>query len=191
VQQTVTTDTSGNFRTVSQNSVNLISGNNGWVIDLPGTGERAVQQPFLVDNVLVFVSQIPGAVCSGGCTSFLFGINSLTGGGGMGFLSANGTSYDAIASGAGCLTGLTAVVGSGSSVFIYGFSQNFSGGGTGSSGTGGSSSGGSSSGGSTGSSGGGGGGGTNGKINCPPNVQCNQGNLNNSAHRISWHEMVQ
>ena len=183
VAQTFTTDPTNTYRTFSSNPVNLLSGNDGWYVDFTG-GERVAQQPFLVGNVVVFVSALPsgaGNPCTGGCTSFLYGINSLTGAGGMDFFSANGAFYDAIISGAGCVTGLTLIIESSSTVLTYGFGPNL-----GSSQSSGSPPP-SPPGGSTGTAGGT----PPPAINCPPNMDCNRDQSNNGQGRISWHEMVQ
>ena len=119
--------------------------------------------------------------CTGGCTSFLYGINALTGAGGMDFFSANGAFYDAIVSAAGCLSGLTVIVENAGTVLTYGFGPNLSaapapgapppappGGNTGT-----------------------GQGTPPPPIDCPPNMDCNPGKTSTGLGRISWHEMVQ
>jgi len=183
VAQTYTTDAAMTYRTFSANAVNLVGGNDGWYVDFTG-GERVTQQPFLVGGVVVFVSEIPNGAaspCTGGCTSFLYGINALTGGGGMDFFSASGAFYDAIVSGAGCVSGLTVIVENAGTVLTYGFGPNL-----------GSSQSAASPvpappGGSTGT----GQGPTPASITCPPNMDCNRDKTNNGLGRISWHEMVQ
>jgi type IV pilus assembly protein PilY1 len=185
VAQTYTTDAAMTFRTFSSNPVNLAGVNDGWYVDFTG-GERVTQQPVLVDNrVLVFVSEIPNGTsspCTGGCTSFLYGIDALTGGGGMNFFSANGAFYDAIVSGAGCVTGLTVIVESSGSVLTYGFGPNLGSSQSGAAGTPPAAP----PGGSTGT-----GQGTPPPIDCPPNMDCNRDNINNGLGRISWHEIAQ
>ena len=185
VAQTYTTDAANTYRTFSSNPVNLLTTNDGWYVDFTG-GERVTQQPFLVGNVVVFVSEIPngaGNPCTGGCTSFLYGISSLTGGGGMNFFSANGAFYDAIVSGAGCVSGLTVIVENAGTVLTYGFGPNL-----GSTQTGAETTPPAPPGGPTG---------TGGStlpppaITCPPNVDCNRDKVNNGQGRISWHEMAQ
>jgi type IV pilus assembly protein PilY1 len=182
VAQTYTTDAASTYRTFSNNTVNLMGVNDGWLVDFTG-GERVTQQPFLIAGVVVFVSEIPGGdVCKGGCTTFLYGINALTGGGGMDFFSANGAYYDAVISGAGCLSGLTVIIENSTTAIAYGFGPNLGsnapttkspppvgppGGGTG-----------------TGPS-------NEKPIGCPPNTVCDPLNTGNHQGRISWHEMVQ
>jgi type IV pilus assembly protein PilY1 len=185
VAQTYTTDPTNTFRTLSTNAVNLLGPNDGWVIDFTG-GERVTQQPFLVGNVVVFVSEIPGGnPCKGGCSSFLFGLNAMTGGGGIDFFSANGAYYDSIVSGAGCLSGLTVVVESSTSVLTYGFGPNL--GSTGGSGAGTATGGGGTPpGGTTGT-----GASKEAQPTCPANVDCNRDSTGKNEGRISWHEMVQ
>lgn len=183
VAQTYTTDANNTYRTFSANPVNLVNGNDGWVVDFTG-GERVTQQPFLVGNVVVFVSELPNGVgnpCTGGCTSFLYGINSLTGAGGMDFFSASGAFYDAIVSGAGCLSGLTVIIENATTVLTYGFGPDL---------------GSNKPSGSTPPAPPGGSTGTPGptppaSITCPPNMDCNRDKMNNGQGRISWHEMVQ
>jgi type IV pilus assembly protein PilY1 len=183
VAQTFTTDTASTYRTVSSNPVNLVGVNDGWYIDFSG-GERVTQQPFLVGNVIVFVSSIPaGNPCQGGCSSFEFGLNALTGSGGIDFFTANGAYYDAIISGAGCVTGLTVVVESGTDVLTYGFGPNLASGS-------GSNAGGASTpqppGGSTGT-----GVSKEKQPDCATSFDCNRDSTGNGQGRISWHEMVQ
>lgn len=117
VQQTVTA--TGVDETVSQNSVTLAT-QNGWYIDLPGAGERALSEPLLAGSVLMFSSVIPSTQpCSGGCGGYIYAVKSASGNGGTGFLiAANGTSYDAIPTGVGCIKGLTLVT-KGSTFFWY------------------------------------------------------------------------
>jgi type IV pilus assembly protein PilY1 len=172
-------DGSGN-RTVGTSPVNLLGGTNGWVIDLPGAGERVLQQPFLVGGVLVFVSDIPiGTSCKVGCKSFLFGVGALSGAGGMDFFSSAGKYYDAITSGVGCVAGLTVVVENSTSVLTYAFGPDPGAGGPGT---------------GSGGSGGGSAGGTSlppPQPPCPPNVDCSRTPNPTSTGRVSWHEMVQ
>jgi len=184
VAQTITTAANGIDRMLSNNAVSLSGGNAGWVVDLlVGTnalGERVTQQPMLVGNVVVFVSDTPNALsCSGGgCTTFLYGINPLSGGGGMDFFSDAGAFYDAISSGGvGCLTGITVIMESGSSVLTYGFGPKFGNGGgqqnpptTG----------------VTGSTPG-----PLGQPGCTANVDCTRDHIPDATGRKSWHEMVQ
>ena len=184
VAQTITTAANGIDRMVSSSLVSLSGSNFGWVLDLEvGTnalGERVTQQPILVDNVIVFVSNTPDATscAGGGCATFLYGLNALSGGGGIDFFSDAGVFYDAISSGAaGCLTGITVIRESGSSVLTYGFGPKFNNGG-----------------------------GQNpsnppatGNTPHPPppqpgctaNVDCTRDNVPNQTGRKSWHEMVQ
>jgi type IV pilus assembly protein PilY1 len=183
VAQTYVTDPTGTFRTVSTNPVNLLSGNDGWLIDFTG-GERVTQEPFLVGKVVVFVTEIPGGnPCKGGCSSFEFGLDSLSGSGGVDFFSANGAYYDAILSGAGCVAGLTVVVENGSDVLTYGFGPNLA---AGSGGNAGGASGSTPPGGNTGT-----GVSKEKQPNCAANFDCNRDSTTNSQGRISWHEMVQ
>jgi type IV pilus assembly protein PilY1 len=176
-------DGSGNLTVSQLPPINLMGVNDGWVVDLPASGERVMQQPFVVGNVVIFVSEIPsGDPCNGGFTSFLYGLNALSGAGGMNFFSSNGVFYDAIKSPVAGITGLTVVIESGTSILTYGFGPNFGGGSDGGSGK--------PPGGTTG--------GPTGNPTtappqppCPPNVDCNRSPLTNATGRISWHEMVQ
>ena len=67
VAQTYVTDAANTYRTFSSNAVDLLGANDGWYVDFSG-GERVTQQPFLVGNVVVFVSELPsgaGDPCKG------------------------------------------------------------------------------------------------------------------------------
>ncbi len=120
VAQTVTPDGAGHA-TVSQNVVDLASVD-GWVIDLPGSGERVLQTPLVVGGMVLFATVAPsGAACTGGCSSYTYAVSATSGGGGMDFLTdpTTGVFYDALQSKVGCIEGLTTIV-SHSTLYIYG-----------------------------------------------------------------------
>jgi type IV pilus assembly protein PilY1 len=160
----------------------------GWYIDLLGTsangttgvGERALNTPFLIGGLMMFSTVTPQAQpCNGGCGGFVYAVNQFSGDGNTGFLTQNGVSYDALATGVGCVRGLT-MINQGQTLNLYA-----SGSGAGSSApssvTAGPSNG----------SGGGSGGGTTPGTTPTPNTSIEQfqGKLQNLG-RISWHEVV-
>jgi type IV pilus assembly protein PilY1 len=78
VMQTATD--SGTSRSVTRNTVDW-SGDIGWALDLPGTGERVNVDPFLVRGTLVVAGNIPSTeACTAGGTSWLMFLNAKNGG---------------------------------------------------------------------------------------------------------------
>ena len=58
----------------------LPSGSNGWYIDLPGTGERIVQDAQRVSNILVTASMMPtGDACEAAGSGFINALDAFTG----------------------------------------------------------------------------------------------------------------
>ncbi len=70
---TTTTNTSGDtIRTATKNPVNW-STKNGWMIDLPSSGERVNVDPLLALSVLSVVTSVPvSSACQSGGSSFLY-----------------------------------------------------------------------------------------------------------------------
>lgn len=163
--------------------------NNGWYIDFPNTGERALATPLLDNGVLLTATVIPSQQpCNGTCQGFIYAVNQFNGNGGLNFLKdpANNTAYDGLADTVGCVSGLT-LIANGTTLEWYA---------SGSSPANASSSAGSggSAGGATGSGGPGntgtGVGNNGGTAPCPTCIQQGGGTLSVPG-RISWHEVIQ
>ena len=186
VQQTViaATDGSGNENIKTPYPTVDLTVSDGWFIDLPSAGERALSTPELVGGMLMFSTVIPRLQpCNGGCGGFIYAVNQFNGDGGLNFLvdTANNASYDAVATLVGCVKGLTLITkGSTLEWYASGNGVNFSSGGAGS---------------ATGAGGALGGPGNTGVgINTAvgptsASIQHGAGNLSNSG-RISWHEQI-
>ncbi len=171
-------DGSGNENIKSPYAAVDLTSKDGWYIDLPGTGERALSEPLLVGGLLLFSSVIPQAQpCSGGCGGFIYALNAFSGAGGMGFLTSATTNmtYDAIATLVGCVKGLT-LINAGSTLNVY---ASGNGAGSASSPTGGTAGGNPPSGGT----------GSTGNV-LGPSIQHLQG-ATPVPGRVSWHEVVQ
>jgi len=186
VQQSViaATDGSGNENIKTPYATVDLTVSDGWFIDLPNAGERALSTPQLVGGMLMFSTVIPQLQpCNGGCGGFIYAVNQFNGDGGLNFLvdTANNVSYDAIATLVGCVKGLTLITkGSTLEWYASGNGVNFSSGGSGSTTTAGGALGGP---GNTGV-------GINTAIGASSTaIQHGAGNLNNSG-RISWHEQI-
>jgi len=85
---------------------------NGWYIDFPNKGERALSEPLLVDGVLLVSTVIRTTLaCNGDCGGFIYAVSQFTGAGGLGFLidPANNTAYDGLATQVGCVRGITLI----------------------------------------------------------------------------------
>jgi type IV pilus assembly protein PilY1 len=84
----------------------------GWFVDLPGTGERVLTTPLLAGGMLLFSSVIPKSQpCAGGCGGFVYSLSAYNGDGATGFLidPANGDAYDGLATEVGCIKGMTVI----------------------------------------------------------------------------------
>ncbi len=76
--QTVTT--SGNYRNVTTNTVNLVS-KRGWYVDLPASRERVISQPTLLDERVAFNTFVTDtSQCESRGQSWTFLLDALTGG---------------------------------------------------------------------------------------------------------------
>jgi Tfp pilus tip-associated adhesin PilY1 len=186
VQQTAiaATDGSGNENIKTPYPTVNLTVNDGWFIDLPNVGERALSTPELVGGMLMFSTVIPQQQpCNGGCGGFIYAVNQFNGDGGLNFLvdTTNHASYDAIATLVGCVKGLTLIT-STSTLEWYasgnGVNLNSGGTGTGTAGAGG-----------IGGPGNTGVGITTAGGPSSASIQHGAGNLINSG-RISWHEQI-
>ena len=185
-QQTVipAADGSGNENIQTPYQPVVAAVQNGWLIDLPNAGERALSTPQLAGGMLMFSTVIPQQQpCNGGCGGFIYAVNQFNGDGGTNFLYDTTTNmyYDALATTVGCVKGLT-LIDKGSTMEWYasGNGSNFSIGGA-PSGSG-----------SAGSAGGPGNTGTGlNNVGGPSSsaIQHGAGNLN-AAGRTSWHEQI-
>jgi type IV pilus assembly protein PilY1 len=118
VAQTVIAATGGNENIQTPYPAVNPAGN-GWYVDLPGLGERALSEPSIVNGMVMFTTVVPQAnPCNGGCTGYIYALDRFTGDGGTGFLTANNVSYDALQTTVGCVKGLT-LVSSGSTLNWY------------------------------------------------------------------------
>jgi len=174
-------DGSGNENIQTPYAVVDLTVKDGWYVDFPGSGERALSEPFLIGNMLLFSTVIPNPQpCNGGCGGFIYALNAFNGDGGLNFLvdTANNTAYDALATMIGCVKGLT-LISQHSTLNVYASGNGGGGGGSGTTGSGGTGTG-------TGTGVGTGGGGT---VN-NSNIWHLQGGLPIPG-RISWHESVQ
>jgi len=184
VQQTViaATDGSGNENIQAPYAAVDLTAADGWYIDLPGSGERALTEPLLAGGLLLFSTVVPQSQpCNGGCGGFVYAVNAFNGDGGTGFLvdPTTNKTYDALATVVGCVKGLT-LINKGSTLNVYAAGN---GGYPPSSvavpsGTGG------------GAGGGGTGTGTGTGAGVPPSIWHIQGGLPVPG-RISWHEVTQ
>jgi len=87
-QQTITLDTTGNYRVVSSStsssstSTSSTTLSNGWYVDLPTSGERVINNPLFYDNRINFTTSIPAVgsgQCTGGGSGWLMELNPATG----------------------------------------------------------------------------------------------------------------
>lgn len=79
VQQTMTTDGTGNKRTITSNTVDLAT-KNGWFTDLPTAGERVNIDPQLVLGTLLVAANVPYSnACNAGGDSWLYQFDHCTG----------------------------------------------------------------------------------------------------------------
>ena len=82
----------------------------GWFVDFPGTGERALSTPILIAGMVMFSTVIPTTQpCTGGCQGYVYALNQFDGRGGTNYLSLGGVNYDAIPTTVGCVKGLTLI----------------------------------------------------------------------------------
>lgn len=116
--QTIVAATGGN-ENIQQPYRSVNPGGSGWYVDFPGLGERVLTEPSIVGGLLLFTSVVPQAQpCNGGCSGFIYALDRFTGDGGTGYLTVNGTSYDALGTAVGCVKGLT-LISSGSTLNWY------------------------------------------------------------------------
>ncbi len=183
VQQTIipANDGSGNENIKSPYPTVNLAASDGWYIDLPGTGERALNEPILALGTLLFSTVIPNSQpCSGGCGGFVYAVNALNGDGGQNYLidSANNTAYDGLQPQVGCIKGLTLITKAGTlNIYVAGNGPS-SGNGTGTGGNGGTGAGGQ----------GGGGTGINNGIVPPTQLPAITPTI---PGRVSWHAVIQ
>lgn len=79
VLQSQTITTSGNLRTVSNNTVNW-STQRGWFMDLPASGERVIGQARVAEDRVLFTSVVPSSdPCEFGGTSWLMQVDAQNG----------------------------------------------------------------------------------------------------------------
>jgi type IV pilus assembly protein PilY1 len=112
VQQTIVPATGGNENVQTPYPTVSLTTSSGWYVDFtgtgPGSGERALNTPFLGGGMVIVSTVIPQVQpCNGGCGGFIYALNPYSGDGGMQFLKVNNVYYDAIASTVGCIKGLT------------------------------------------------------------------------------------
>ncbi len=118
VQQVVVGATGGNENIQTPYPSDNPTGD-GWYVDFPNSGERALTTPILVAGLALFSTVIPQAQpCNGGCGGFVYALSQFDGRGGQDYLFSGGVSYDAIATTVGCVKGLT-LISSGSTLNWY------------------------------------------------------------------------
>ncbi len=105
-------DNSGNENVQQPYAAVNIPPGNGWYIDFPNAGERALSEPLLVDGILLVSTVIRTAQpCNGDCGGFIYAVSQFTGDGGLGFLidPTDNTAYDGLATQVGCVRGITLI----------------------------------------------------------------------------------